>query len=108
MSQYDTSINDTLHRYYEKAKVKSLERRERSRGTVSRSASSLSGESQILGNIEREYGVKISESSDQLVDATTSAEVAKKFAKPHQSNDAGKGEGQIGKAITAEDAEGCC
>ena len=53
---YDTSINDTLHRYYERAKLKPSERRERTRrSTVSKSSSSLSAESQeSLGNIERE------------------------------------------------------
>ena len=79
LSHYDTSINDTVHRYYERAKLKPSERRERTRkSTVSRSSSSLSAESQeILRNIEREYRVKMSELSDQLVDAATSAEVAK-------------------------------
>ena len=79
LSLHDSSINDTLHRYYERAKLKPSERRERTRrSTVSRSSSSLSAESQeILGNIEREYRVKMSELSDQLVDAATSAEVAK-------------------------------
>ena len=46
LSLYDTSINDTLHRYYERAKLKPSERRERTRrSTVSRSSSSLSAES---------------------------------------------------------------
>ena len=79
LSLYDTSINDTLHRYYERAKLKPSESREKTRrSTVSRSSSSLSAECQeILGNIEREYRVKMSELSDQLVDTATSAEVAK-------------------------------
>ena len=36
LSLYDSSINDTLHRYYERAKLKPSERRERARSTVSR------------------------------------------------------------------------
>ena len=77
--QCNASIHDTLHRYYEKVKLKLSERRERTkRGTVLRSLSSLFAKSQeILENDEREYRVKMSEFSDQLVDAATSAEVTK-------------------------------
>ena len=56
LSQYDTSINDTLHRYYERGKSKPSERREGTRrSTVLRSSSSLSAESQqFFGNIKRQ------------------------------------------------------
>ena len=114
MPLYDTSINDVLRCYYEKAKLEPPECRERSRrGIASRSPSSFFAEYQeILGNIEQEYRVKISELSDQLVDAATSAEVAKEKRRSLLNHitrmTQEKKKDKEGKKTIAEYAESCC